>query len=41
VLHMQKAFVEGRDGYVNLAADEAEPMTVTRGNIFNYKGYLF
>lgn len=32
-LHMQKAFVEGMDGYVNLSADEAEPMTVTRGNI--------
>lgn len=33
-LHMQKAFVEGMDGYEILSADEAEPMTVTRGNIF-------
>ncbi|KAG2175386.1 hypothetical protein INT43_001033, partial [Umbelopsis isabellina] len=29
-LHMQKAFVEGMDGYEILSADEAEPMTVTR-----------
>ncbi|CAO3671906.1 unnamed protein product [Umbelopsis vinacea] len=29
-LHLQKTFMEGTDGYVDVEADEAEPMVVTR-----------
>jgi hypothetical protein len=30
-LHLQQTFMEGADGYVDVEADEAEPMVVTRG----------
>lgn len=29
--YLQKAFLDGTDGYVDAVADEAEPMAVTRG----------